>query len=393
MTEINLGNFKNCKIGSLLGVFNTDYKHCVGDVINGLMITSLSYKIYENRPRIRSYKYKCLKCGFDCGEHYRNEVLVCNFSISENDLSKGHGCSCCRSNTRAVVTDINSMWKTDYWMVELGVDEEFAKTHTKASNKIAPITCPDCGKTGFKNPSKIQRDKSISCICGDGFSYPEKFISSILNQLGVKYVAQLTKSTFKWCGNYRYDFFVDDKIIIEAHGMQHYGRGFDLFGGKTLEEEQNNDKQKMTIALDNGIDIDNYIVIDCSVSDSEFIKHNLLKSKLSQIYNLNNVDWIESSMFAMKNLSRLARDMFNDDSSMSTLQIGLKIGVGRKTVLKWLKNWANTGLCDYNPKDASRNNAINNSKIIPLKSMLFLIILMLGHLLLFQIYQEEARSY
>ena len=51
-------------------------------------------------------------------------------------------------------------------------------------------------------------------------------------------------------------------------------------GGRTLEEEQENDELKKSLAIKNGIK--DYLVIDCRESEMEFIKSNILKSQLNQ---------------------------------------------------------------------------------------------------------------
>ena len=51
-----------------------------------------------------------------------------------------------------------------------------------------------------------------------------------------------------------YDFYIPElEAIIEVHGSQHYGQGFEKVGGRTLEEEQINDRLKEDLAKQNGI--------------------------------------------------------------------------------------------------------------------------------------------
>ena len=47
-------------------------------------------------------------------------------------------------------------------------------------------------------------------------------------------------------GRKRYDFYLPaSNTIIEVHGAQHYEKGFEAIGGRTLKEEQKNDEQNM----------------------------------------------------------------------------------------------------------------------------------------------------
>ena len=80
---------------------------------------------------------------------------------------------------------------------------------------------------------------------------------------------------------------------METHGKQHYEDGFKGCGGRTLEEEQQNDKNKYELAIKNGIKQQNYIVIDCSKSDLEFIKNNIINSRLNELFNLNKNNQFE----------------------------------------------------------------------------------------------------
>ena len=54
-------------------------------------------------------------------------------------------------------------------------------------------------------------------------------MSNVLNYLNIDFKTQVSKNTFNWCKNYRYDFYFElnnEKYIIETHGGQHYEEGF-----------------------------------------------------------------------------------------------------------------------------------------------------------------------
>ena len=72
------------------------------------------------------------------------------------------------------------------------------------------FVCPTCGNIVEKLPSIVfnEKDVFVCPACSDGFSYPEKFLLNMFQQLGVEFIYQLTKSHFKWCGDYRYDFYI-----------------------------------------------------------------------------------------------------------------------------------------------------------------------------------------
>ena len=84
----------------------------------------------------------------------------------------------------------------------------------------------------------------------------------------------------------RYDIYIPSiNCIIENHGIQHYNKGFEFIGGRTLEEEQENDKYKKCVANKNGVE--NYIIIDCRKSTKEWVEQSVMQSYLPILLNFN----------------------------------------------------------------------------------------------------------
>lgn len=224
------------------------------------------------------YQYHCNKCGYE------------GWVLESNLLKKNTGCSCCCPTPRVSVLGINTIWDTDRWMCDLGVSEEDAKTHTAKSNKKINVICPCCKKKIVISCNTIKTRKSIGCICSDHISYPEKFMISLLKQLEINFIKELSKTTFDWCGKYRYDFYIPKyNMIIETHGGQHY-EGCTSFK-IPLKEVQKNDKCKKELALSNKIN--NYIELDCRHSDIDYIKNSILNSELKELFDLSQVDWLK----------------------------------------------------------------------------------------------------
>ena len=110
-------------------------------------------------------------------------------------------------------------------------------------------------------------------VLSDGISIPEKFMWNVLKELNIEFKTQLNKKDFDWCQNYKYDFYIPSlNMVIETHGRQHYEKSD---RGRTLEEEQLNDKLKKELALNNNIK--NYIIVDCRKSELEWLKENTIK--------------------------------------------------------------------------------------------------------------------
>lgn len=270
------------------------------------------------------YKYKCLKCG--------NEDW-----ITEGHLKDGNGCNACGLFPKKIVLGINTIWDKARWMCDLGISEEDAKNNFPQSADKIEVICPLCGNKKKCRIRTVYNDKTIGCICNDKQSYPEKFMYSILKQLNIEFETQYSP---KWINGKRYDFYIPKfNAIIEVHGEQHYrhtGRG------RSLQEEQENDKLKEEIALDNGI---NYIVIDCRESTLNWIKDNILKSKLNNLFDLENIDWIKCEKFAISNnLIKLACEYKKNNPNITYTEIGKIMGYERHAIKRWIEkgkklNW------------------------------------------------------
>lgn len=209
------------------------------------------------------------------------------------------------------------------------VDDDFAKLfvnredtlkYTCMSHVKADFYCPTCGN--------ICKEKAIHTIyqrgyvpcdrCGDGRSTGERFIAALLEQLKIRYRFQ--KRIIWNKQKYYYDFELpDEKALIEVHGIQHYGRGFEQLGGRTLEEEKKNDIKKRDIAERNGY---KYIAIDARKSDYSYLRNSVEgNSDFMSIVDIENVNW---------------PDVYNNTNNSKNLVL-LKMlieGVPRKEIMK-----------------------------------------------------------
>lgn len=309
--------------------------------------------IIDRELRGIGYQYYKYHCNIDGNEDW----------ISNSNLKKGTRCNVC-SNYKAML-GVNTIWDTDRYLVEVyGLDEEFAKTHTIGTTEKGKFTCKDCGNIKLIIPTSVKKNKSIGCSCGDKVSYPEKFVYSMLKQLNIDFKSQLTKSKFKWIGSYKYDFYVPSlDLILETHGGQH-GK-FITSGELTLVKNVDGfkmskrddikiDSKKCWLAYKNGID--NYIQLDCSKSDLDYIKNNILNSELNKIFNLNNIDWNKCEEFALKNIAKEVCDYWYkhreiNKEDVTTGDLAKMFNVQRVTIREYLKNGTKLGWCNYNPKE------------------------------------------
>lgn len=359
--DISNSNFIECKLGKILGRVTKDFKIEIGttfkDEKRDLVIIDREYrvKIKNNGGKLNEkwYKYHCNRDG--------NEDW-----IIEYDLLKGNGCNVCCSSPRKLMLGANTIWDKARWMCDLGVSEEDAKKYMPNSTKPINVKCIHCGKIKSISPHDIFKNNSIGCNCGDSVSYPEKFMFNMLTQLGIDFIWQLTKTNFKWCSKYKYDFYFainEEEYIIETHGEQHYEKSRSYM---SLEKNIKNDRIKYELAIKNGIKPENYIVIDFRYSNLKWGRENIINSRLNQIFDLTNINWEECNMYAIKsNKIKESCDVWNNrkyNESVST--IAKQIGMDRNILRKYLKKGSELGLCDYDPLE---ERIKTNKKVYNLK--------------------------
>lgn len=332
------------------------WKYQVGDIIQDdkrhFRITDrkIEEKIYNNKNKkykYKMYKYQCFKCGWDEGW------------IEEGNLIKGHQCRCCIG--QIVVKGINTLGdkRPDLIQYFENCEDAFCVL-PRTDNRKVNIICPLCNNKIEITPDHLTTRGFTCRKCSDGFSYPEKFIYNLLQQINVRFITQLNNSHFDWVGNFRYDFYLSDyNCIIETHGGQHYGS----IKEEELKKIQDNDKNKKELAEKNGV---NYVVLDCRESTIDWIKNSVNNSLLLSLFDLSNINWQECHERSINSLVRVVSDCWNEHRDWSTKIICDYVGLKKSTVVKYLKQAKELGWCDYSTElsyqrrecSAFRNNSI-----------------------------------
>lgn len=341
------GRVKSC------GCINKEYFYKIGDVVNGLLITEKGY-IPDGASYKKAYKYVCPVCGYDCGEYYKNGKCYKEHMIRESNLKHGAGCVICSRNG-FVSPKINSLHAIRPDVEKFLVDINDSYKYSPFSNNKIKCKCPDCGKEYDKSVSKLCR-YGIGCICGDGFSYPEKFIYNMLVQLNIQFEPQFYISKDSLL---RYDFYLKEyKIILEVNGIQHYKEKWHE------RDEIENDKKKKEFAILKGIKEENYIILDCRESSLEFIKSSVLNSKLNKIFDFSQVDFIKCSEYASSNLIKQASELWNSGEMIKEISESMKLH--KHTIISYLKQGNENGWCVYNQGDGvtryNQKKKINKQK-------------------------------
>lgn len=335
-------NIRNCALGKILGIIKSEYRFNIGDTIkddyrNFTLIDR--YIKYFKTNRQKFYKYKCNICGY-IGEIYEGNIA-----------NKKQNCSCCLN--KVVVEGINDIPTTAPWMVQYfqGGYEE-AKQYTYGSIKKIYPKCPNCNTISNKlvQISNIHKYKNGFCNCGDGKSYPEKFVYNFLRQVTnpEDIFSQYNSSQATWItNNYRYDYYIKSKnIIIEVHGNQHYSeKTFVYCGGLTLECVKKIDDLKKNLALKNNIS--HYVVIDCRKSNMEWIKNSLINSCLFDIFGISKeqIDWNYCEENSRVNLIKQVCDYKSNHEDATSSEICNYFGISKTTLGRYIRIGESLGWC------------------------------------------------
>lgn len=345
---------KNCKKRKSKDGKYVIYKYNVGDIVNMLkienyiMMTSVTSKNRgKSEYKVKGYKTRCIIDGYE-------------LDIKEDDLKSGKGCPVCAG--KRVVKGINDISTTHPQYVKYFKKIEDVYTNTHGSHKRVELKCPMCDTRKTMSISNLCRHGFSCSVCSDGFSYPEKFVSRMIHLLNIDYVTQLSRTTYEWCGRYRYDFYIKDyNIIIESNGLQHY-KEMNRNGARTLEEEQTNDETKKKLALGNGVK--HYIELDCRYSEMNWIKSSIMNSELPKLLNFKeeDIDWRECEKFALSSRIKEVCDLWDTGEFTDVEELSRYININSTTVRKYLKIGHNIKICIYDTKEYNKRN--NYVKVI-----------------------------
>ena len=279
--------------------------------------------------------------------------------INRPEAQYGLGCPYC-SGHRPIIgeTDLGT---TRPDVAKLLKYPERAVLYKEYSNQYEEFICPNCGKKLNRLINNVSH-KGLHCEnCGDGLSYPNKFMANILTQLGIRYKTEYIIKP----KNYKYDFYLFDyNTIIEMHGQQHYEEC--TLTSRTLAEEQENDKIKYEYAIKNNIG--HYVVIDSRKSIMQYLKDHIMASYLAEILNLSDIDWGKCELFASGTMVTIAADLYDQGFKFS--EIMSKLQVSKSAVTNWLNKADNIGLIVWDKHNGFKDLCkpvilLNTNEIFP----------------------------
>ena len=321
------------KIAGIIGAFTKDHKYSIGDRLKDEKrdITIIDVFRIENKGKYVSYI--CNKCSYI--EGFATEIA----------MDRGTGCNVCSG--KKLVVGKNDIATTAPELIPYlcgGIEE--AKKHTKASHDKVLVKCPFCDTTTNKLMSinALYKSRSVGCPCRGGISLPDRFLLLLMRLLiGERYIPQLTSKHLAWVGRYRYDGAIlsnSGKIskIIEIHGMQHYKPTVFGRGSLSYEKIKKNDEDKYCLALENGLDKNDYIVIDARYSTLKHMKNSILNSHLLQTCeaDLTKIDWEGVYLQALTPVDKEIIDYATANPFMRTEEIAIVKGVSQGKVARVL---------------------------------------------------------
>lgn len=331
---------------NILKIIN--YKYFVGEIFKNKNLDCIIVNTYYDEIRkIKRYDIKCNKC---------NNIY---YGITESNLIRKNNCSFCDNIAKKYISEINSIPTTDSWMIPYfqGGYEE-AKQYSYCSNKKIIAKCPDCGRIKTKPISinTIHKTHSIGCICGDGISYPQKYMYMVLEQLQVPFEMEFSPD---WINGRRYDFkILTEDIIIETDGGLGHGHKTNLY--KNYQESLKIDEYKDMMALKNGIEV---IRIDCLYSECDYIKNSIINSKLNQLYNLSIVDFEKCHLFACSNMIKTVCQYYENNRNKTREEIASTFHISKCTVGRYLKKGIKMGFPKYIPSFYVKVRCLNTGYI------------------------------
>ena len=157
------------------------------------------------------------------------------------------------------------------------------------SRKSVQLKCPDCGYEFEEKISNFAKRVKLCPKCNlDGISRPNKFLRAFLEEIK----DQLQQKNFEWNPiwgeQYVWDGHIITKdnieVVVEMQGIQHYHET--NWGRHDYQLKRDSDKRALCQKA--GIE---QIEIDCSNTQYSFMKEQILKSRLSEILDLTQVDW------------------------------------------------------------------------------------------------------
>ncbi len=182
-------------------------------------------------------------CRCDCG----TEIIVSRPNLLSN---KTTSCGCIRKEKKKTVSKPTWIDETGHVYGLLTVLDKSQKT-SSSGNALWKCRC-QCGKITLVSSNNLRSGRSRSCGC-TMLRTGEKTVKSLLEQNNLSFTEQKTFNACRFPNTNalaRFDFYVENKYLIEYDGEQHFGIGG---WGEDFDSISQRDKFKNQWCKDNNI--------------------------------------------------------------------------------------------------------------------------------------------
>lgn len=198
-------------------------------------------------------------CQCDCGKKK---------SINANSLRRGltQSCGCYKKEQVSKRAEKNYVGKTFHYITILNREDQ----KNLNGESVWKCLCNLCGKEFFLTTSHLKDQISCGCLKQ---SYGVSIICSILKSQNIEFETEKTFETcnFKDSGRKaRFDFYIQNKYLIEFDGQQHYTSSSGWNTEENLKKTQERDQYKNQWCKENNIPlirIPYWKINDLSVAD------------------------------------------------------------------------------------------------------------------------------
>ena len=214
-----------------------------------------------------SQKYIC-QCN--CGK---------NLSVYKNHLRTGKTKSCGSSQCKETKLR-NNLSGQKFGLLTVIEPSQTQTWNDRVTNGVKYTCKCECGTIKDIYGNHLIANDTISCGC-ISFSKGEEKIKTLLNQANIPYIQEYAPKLFynNSKRSLRFDFYVNNKYIIEFDGRQHYKSNTWARTPMDLQKIKNKDQFKNQYCFDNNIPIiripywhyNNLIIEDLLLETSTFI--------------------------------------------------------------------------------------------------------------------------
>lgn len=280
------------------------------------------------------------------------------WDATPRDILSGYGCPLCgKKAISGPPKYINSIWGSEFKeYLSNFLTEEQMKKYMPFSGKYLVAKCPNCGTTKRTTPALLMR-RGIKCqMCSDGISYPNKFTRAFISQIsGISTLEYEYSPDWLVINGHKcfYDIYFEHKgkkYIVEVDGIIGHGNS-DLFLKENDTHTVKHDKVKEFLAEQHGIEV---IRIDAKKSDAEYLKQNIMRSKLPHVlcFRESDINWAYCQKFAVSSLAIAAGKLWDDGWLIR--DIAKKLGVCSSTAKRYLVTLSKMNACTYSKELARK---------------------------------------